>query len=81
MNAEQYLKQILSGIITHPEAVNVVKTVDELGVLLTLSLHKEDMKHVIGRAGETAKSIRNLLRINGMQQNARVNLKILEPQN
>jgi len=56
------------------------RTVDEMGVLLTLSLNPEDMGKVIGRAGNTAKAIRMLLRVIGLKGNARVNLKILEPE-
>ena len=35
---------------------------------------------VIGRQGNTAKAIRILLRVVGMKNNARVNLKINEPE-
>lgn len=79
MEPTQYLKAILMGIVDHPESVTIDRTVDELGVLLTLNVHKEDMRQVIGREGNTAKAIRTLLRINGLKQNARVNLKINEP--
>jgi len=34
---------------------------------------------VIGRMGNTAKAIRTLLRVVGMKNNSRVNLKISEP--
>jgi hypothetical protein len=37
------------------------------------------MGKVIGRSGNTAKAIRILLRVVGMKNNARVNLKINEP--
>ena len=37
------------------------------------------MGKIIGRMGNTAKAIRTLLRIIGMKNNARVNLKINEP--
>ena len=55
-------------------------TLDERGVLLTLSLNPEDMGYVIGKQGQTARSIRTLLKIVGAQNNARVNLKIEEPE-
>ena len=50
-----------------------------MGVLMALDVHPEDMGKVIGRAGNTAKAIRILLRVVGMKNNARINLKINEP--
>jgi hypothetical protein len=38
------------------------------------------MGQVVGRQGATAKAIRSLLRIVGIKSNARVNLKIEEPE-
>ena len=38
------------------------------------------MGKVIGRQGNTAKAIRTILRVVGMKHNARVNLKINEPE-
>jgi hypothetical protein len=38
------------------------------------------MGQIIGRAGSTARSIRNLVRISGLKNHARVNLKIEEPE-
>ena len=64
----------------HPDDVKVDRTVDEMGVLLTLTVNPEDMGQVIGRQGATAKSIRTLLRVIGAKNNARVNLKINEPE-
>ena len=46
---------------------------------MTLDVHPDDMGKVIGRSGNTAKAIRILLRVVGMKNNARVNLKINEP--
>ncbi len=70
---------VVKGLVEHPDAVKIGRTVDEMGVLLTLDLHAEDMGKVIGRSGNTAKAIRTLLRVVGMKHNARVNLKINEP--
>lgn len=77
---ESFLEYIVKALVDHPEDVKVTKTVDDLGVLLTLDLNKADMGQIIGREGSTAKSIRTLLRIVGMKHNARVNMKINEPE-
>ncbi len=75
----QFLDYIIKALVDNPNAVKIVRTVDEMGVLLTLEVHPDDMGKVIGRSGNTAKAIRTLLRVVGMKNNSRVNLKINEP--
>lgn len=77
---KDFLEYIVKSIVAHSEDVSVERTVDERGVLLTLSIHPEDMGYVIGRRGQTAQAIRTLLKIVGAKNNARVNLKINEPE-
>ncbi len=77
---KDFLEMIVKAIVGHPEDVVVDRTVDEMGVLLTLKINPEDMGYVIGRRGQTAQSIRTLLKIVGAKNNARVNLKIFEPE-
>lgn len=78
-NDKEFLEFVIKGLVEHPEDVKISRVVDEMGVLLTLDLNAEDMGKVIGRSGNTAKAIRTLLRVVGMKNNARVNLKINEP--
>lgn len=80
VNDQEFLETIVKSIVAHPEGVSTDRTVDERGVLLTLSIHPEDMGYVIGRRGQTAQAIRTLLKIVGAKNNARVNLKINEPE-
>lgn len=77
---QQFLEYVVKALADHPEEVVVKRTVDEMGVLLTLKLNKEDMGKIIGRSGATAKAIRTILRVVGMKMDARVNLKIEEPE-
>jgi len=77
---QQFLEQLVKALVDHPESVRINRTVDEMGVLLTLDVHAEDMGKIIGRSGNTAKAIRTLLRVVGMKNEARVNLKINEPE-
>jgi predicted RNA-binding protein YlqC (UPF0109 family) len=76
---QEFLEFVVKGLVEHPEDVKISRVVDEMGVLLTLDLNADDMGKVIGRAGNTARAIRTLLRVVGMKHNARVNLKINEP--
>jgi predicted RNA-binding protein YlqC (UPF0109 family) len=80
MSDKEFLEFVVKELVDKQESVKVERTVDEMGVLLTLDVDKEDMPKIIGRNGNTAKSIRTLLRVIGMKHNARVNLKINEPQ-
>lgn len=79
-NDQEFLEFVIKSIVDNPKDVKIERTIDEMGVLLTLKVHPEDMAQVIGRQGSTARSIRTLLRIVGMKNNARVNLKIEEPE-
>ncbi len=76
---QDFLEYIIKALVDHPEDVRVDRKVDEMGVLLSLNVNPKDMGQIIGRAGTTAKAIRNLVRIIGLKNQARVNLKIEEP--
>lgn len=77
---QEFLEFVVKALVAHPDDVKVDRKVDEMGVLLTLKVNPEDMGQLIGRAGSTARAIRSLLRIVGIKNHARVNLKIEEPE-
>ena len=77
---QEFVEFILKSIVEHPDDVKVNRTIDERGVLLTVDVNPQDMGQVIGRQGSTAKAIRTLLRIIGVKSDARLNLKINEPE-
>lgn len=79
-NDQEFLEFVVKSLVDNPDDVKVDRKVDEMGVLLTLDVHKDDMGKIIGRNGNTAKAIRTLLRVVGMKNNARVNLRINEPE-
>lgn len=76
---QEFLEYVVRSLVDNPDKVEIERSVDEMGVLLTLKVDQEDMGKIIGRDGNTAKAIRTLLRVVGMKKNARVNLKINEP--
>jgi uncharacterized protein len=77
---KEFVEYVVKALVGHPEDVSVKRSVDDMGVLLELAVNPEDMGKVIGKAGATAKSIRTLLRVLGSRNDARVNLKIVEPE-
>ncbi|MDD5437670.1 MAG: KH domain-containing protein [Patescibacteria group bacterium] len=78
---QQFIEYVVKSIVNHPDDVKTERTVDERGVLITLHINQEDMGYVIGRQGQTARALRILLKIVGAKENARVNLKVYEPEN
>jgi len=79
-NDAQFLEYVVKALVDNPNDVKIKRTVDEMGVLMNLDVNPADMGKIIGREGNTAKAIRTLLRVVGMKNNARVNLKINEPE-
>ncbi len=77
---QEFLEFVVRALVDNPDAVHTDRKVDEMGVLITLKVDPADMGKIIGRNGQTAKSIRALLRVVGVKNNARVNLKIEEPE-
>lgn len=77
---QEFLEYLVKSLVDTPDAVKTDRKVDEMGVLITLKVHPDDMGKIIGRNGQTAKAIRMLLRVVGIKNNARVNLKIEEPE-
>lgn len=74
-----YLKQILEPLLSHPDSVEYTQINDEMGVLITIKVHKEDMGRVLGRQGMTIKAMRTLMHVWGAQNNAHISLKLDEP--
>lgn len=77
---QEFVEYIVKSIVSHPEDVITERKVDEMGVLLVLKINPADMGFVVGRQGQTARAIRTLLKIVGAKNNARLNLKIEEPE-
>jgi len=77
---KDFLEYLIKALVDHPTDVTVDRKVDEMGVLLTLKVHAEDMGQIVGKGGTTARAIRSLVRIVGLKNHARVNLKIEEPE-
>jgi predicted RNA-binding protein YlqC (UPF0109 family) len=77
---QAFVEYVVKAMVDRPDDVSSDRTVDEMGVLITLKVNPEDLGQVIGRQGQTAKSLRTLLRVVGAKNHARVNLKIYEPE-
>ena len=76
---QKLLEFIVKSVVSNPDAVQVERKVDEMGVLLSLKVDPNDMAQIIGRQGSMAKALRTILKVAGAKNKARVNLKIEEP--
>ncbi|HMR55231.1 MAG TPA: KH domain-containing protein [Candidatus Doudnabacteria bacterium] len=77
---QAFVEYVVKSLVDNPDDVRTERSVDEMGVLITLHINSNDMGQVIGRMGQTAKALRTLLRVVGAKHKARVNLKIYEPE-
>ena len=77
---KEFIEYVVKSIVDSPDKVKVDRRVDEMGVLIELTVDPTDMGKIIGKEGRTAKAVRTLLRVLGAQTNARINLKIIEPE-
>jgi len=77
---QEFLEFTVKAIVDHPDDVEITRTVDEMGVLLSVKVNPEDMGKLVGRQGSTARAIRTLLRVIGLKNRARINFKIEEPE-
>ena len=76
---KEFLEYVVKSLVDYPEDVKIERKVDEMGVLLSLRVNPKDMGQIIGKKGSTVKAIRDLVRIVGLRNHARVNLRIVEP--
>lgn len=75
-----FVESIVKSIVNNPDDVRTERSIDQKGVLITLHINQEDMAQVIGKGGKTIMAVRTLLRIIAAKMDARINLKISEPE-
>ncbi len=78
MEEVQFLQFIVENLVENKNDIVIEKTEDELWVLLTLKVNKNDMWVVIWKNWNIVISIRSLLKIVGNKLGKRVNLKVLD---
>ena len=78
MKEIDFLQFIIENLVSHTQDIKIDHSEDELWILLTLSLNKEDMWIIIWKWGNTINSIRSILRLFGKKKDKRINLKVLD---
>ena len=74
------LSYIVTSLVTKPEAVVIDEQTQDGNVDLLLTVDPEDMGLIIGKGGQTIRSIRKLLTVRAIAENVRVNLQLSEPE-
>lgn len=77
---QEFIEFVVNALVDHPDHVVVDRKVDEMGVLYSVKVHPDDMGQLIGKGGATIRAIRDLARIIGLKNHARVTLRLLEPE-
>ena len=76
MKEVDFLQYVLENIVSHPDQIEIHRSQDELWTLLEVKVAKEDMWLIIGKWWNTVSAIRSLVRLVGMKQWEKVNVKI-----
>lgn len=71
---------IVKQLVTQPDAVSIEEGQDEGGMVLHLTVAPEDMGIVIGKSGQTIKSLRKILSVRAMNEGVRVYLHLVDGQ-
>ncbi|MFQ6093213.1 MAG: KH domain-containing protein [bacterium] len=74
----ELIERIAKAIVDQPEDVDVRVVEGEGITVLELSVAKSDMGRIIGKKGQTAKSMRTLLNAAGKRTGKNVVLEIME---
>lgn len=75
-----WLEAVIGGLVSQPDKVEITSSSDEMGILFTCKVAPEDTGKIIGKAGNTAKAIRDLLHVAGFGEKIRASLKIDAPE-
>ncbi|HDZ18827.1 hypothetical protein LCGC14_0641620 [marine sediment metagenome] len=76
---QEWLKMVLSAMVSRPDEIEVEKKSDEMGVLYTVRMAKEDRGMLIGRGGINVNAVRTLLRHIGRMIDVRASLVLEMP--
>ena len=74
------LKTIITSLVRNPDAVEITRSRDDMGILLSVKLADGDAGRIIGKEGSLIDAIRRVVRSVGRTEEARVNVKLEVPE-
>lgn len=72
------IEYIVKQLVTKPDEVKIEESQDEGGLVLHLKVDQEDMGIIIGKSGQTIKSLRKILAVRAMNDGSRVYLHLVD---
>lgn len=81
MKTQELLETILESILYYPEEIEITSSKDNMGILYSIKVKKEEIGLLIGKGGATFKGIREVVRIAGRKNKESIHLKIVEEDN
>ncbi len=72
------LLYILTHIVDHPEAIEIVEQTDNERVIYLLTVHQEDMGKVIGKQGRIIRALRDLVKLMAAKEHMYVDVVLKE---
>ena len=72
------IEYLAKSLVANPDAVRIAENKSDRGLVLELSVAKEDLGRIIGREGRTIKAIRSVLAAAATRAKAKVALVIQE---
>jgi uncharacterized protein len=75
---KEYIEFLVKGLVEHPDLVNITEVIGERTTVYELRVGPGDLGKVIGKQGQTARSIRTILAAVSARQGKRSVLEILE---
>lgn len=74
-----WLHQVLSGLVAHPDKIEISRVDDEMGVHYKVKVAPEDRGKVLGKGGKVAQATRTLLRSAGFFAGMRASMIVDVP--
>ena len=74
----EFIERIAKALVDNPDEVDVKEVLGERTIVYELRVNEKDLGKVIGRGGQTARSIRTLLSAVAAKQGKRAVLEIIE---
>jgi uncharacterized protein len=73
----EIVRVMIGAIVDSPEGVAVIGSVDDRGVLLTVTVSPEDLGRVIGKEAGTINAIRRYMHALGQKNDAFYSVKVV----
>ena len=73
-----FVESVVKALVDNPEEVNVTEVIGERGAVYEVRVAQTDLGKVIGKGGQTVKSMRALMTAIAAKHGKRVGLEIID---